>query len=64
MRLHPSRVAAARVSHHELHDESGTTLLEARLVYGTYGQLNAVKDNVGPAAIALHEKLPPNITKC
>src|SRR6202049_3932350 len=26
--------------------ESGVTLPEARVVYGTYGQLNAAKDNV------------------
>src|ERR1700760_3770777 len=28
------------------HTESGATLPQARLVYGTYGHLNAAKDNV------------------
>jgi homoserine O-acetyltransferase len=29
----------------EFHNESGATLPEARIVYGTYGHLNAAKDN-------------------
>src|SRR5882757_6158069 len=29
-----------------LHTESGVTLPKARIVYGTYGQLNAARDNV------------------
>src|SRR6266849_1205186 len=28
------------------HTESGVTLPQARVVYGTYGRLNAAKDNV------------------
>src|SRR5450432_430243 len=30
---------------HEFHTESGVTLPEAKIVYGTYGQLNAAGDN-------------------
>ncbi len=42
---------ADRAAHHEFvirnfHTESGVTLPEARIVYGTYGQLNAARDNV------------------
>ena len=37
--------------------ESGVTLPQARMVYGTYGQLNAAKDNVDSAAVTLHGRL-------
>src|SRR5690348_13385462 len=42
---------ADRASHHEFgiknfRTESGITLPEARIVYGTYGQLNGARDNV------------------
>src|SRR5579862_8211616 len=30
----------------DFHTESGTTLPEAHIVYGTYGHMNAAKDNV------------------
>ena len=30
----------------DFHTELGATLPQARIVYGTYGQLNAAKDNV------------------
>src|SRR5260370_40127273 len=43
--------AADRADHHEfvIHNfrtESGVTLPAARVVYGTYGRLNAARDNV------------------
>ncbi len=30
---------------HDFHTEGGVTLPQARVVYGTYGHLNAAKDN-------------------
>ena len=44
-------VPADRAAHHEFvidrfKTESGVTLPKARIVYGTYGQLNAARDNV------------------
>jgi homoserine acetyltransferase len=38
--------------------ESGITLPQARVVYGTYGHLNAARDNVVLLTIALHGGLP------
>ena len=37
--------------------ESGVTLPQARVVYGTYGHLNAAKRQRGAAALALHGEL-------
>ncbi len=46
----PSPVAEPPVQHefviHDFKTESGVTLPEAHIVYGTYGHLNAAKDNV------------------
>ena len=38
--------------------ESGATVPNVKVVYGTYGRLNAARDNVGAAAVALHGGSP------
>jgi len=47
----PAAPAPHSAEHHEFvidnfHTESGATLPKARIVYGTYGRLNAARDNV------------------
>src|SRR5471032_2630778 len=51
VRAQPAPQAAHSAEHHEFvidnfHTESGATLPKARIVYGTYGRLNAARDNV------------------
>src|SRR5260370_24411893 len=52
--LSAKEAAKSKVGSHDIHEfiianfhtESGVTLRQARVVYGTYGHLNAAKDNV------------------
>src|SRR5260370_34347767 len=52
--LHAQDAAKSKVGSPDIHEfiianfhtESGVTLRQARIVYGTYGHLNAAKDNV------------------